>query len=67
MTYLTATDKEALRWAARKADEWLGSVTGDAAAESDHHRNMERVRIALGKVGVQLEPGRGEAHHGRRA
>lgn len=46
-------DKEALKWAAQKADEWHGNVTGDYSAENHHTRMMSRVRAALVKVGIK--------------
>jgi hypothetical protein len=57
--HLSKRDRDALKWAAKKADEWFGNVTGDPAAEREHLRNMNQVREALGKLGISIVMRRG--------
>lgn len=54
-TKLTRSDKAALRWAADKADEWYGNVTGDEKRENEHLRRMDKVQDALLKIGVKIK------------
>jgi hypothetical protein len=51
---LNAVDRAALRWAAKKADEWFGSVTGDSSLENHHLYQMDKVQDALLKLGIKL-------------
>lgn len=51
---LTKKDRAALRWAAQKADEWYGNVTGNEAAENHHLKMMKDVRSALIKLRIHI-------------
>ena len=51
---LTAKDRAALRWAAKKADEWYGNVTGDTQLENHHLQQMDKVQDALFKLGIKI-------------
>jgi hypothetical protein len=51
---LTTKEKQALRWAAKKADEWFGNVTGDPSAENHHLQMMDKVQDALLKLGIRI-------------
>lgn len=51
---LTKKDKAALRWAAAKADQWYGNITGDDLLENEHLQMMDRVQDALLKLGIRL-------------
>jgi hypothetical protein len=53
MENLSSTDKAALSWAAKRADEWYGNVTGDADKERHHKQMMARVDAALARLGVR--------------
>ena len=51
---LTAEERRALKWAAQKADEWFGNITGDRASEVAHLQRMDKVQDALFKLGIKL-------------
>lgn len=52
---LNATDRAALRWAAKQADAWFGSVTGDIHRELVHLQKMDKVQDALWKLRIKLQ------------
>lgn len=51
---LTAEERRALKWAAQKADEWFGNITGDRASEVAHLQRMDKVQDALFKLGIKM-------------
>lgn len=52
---VSLADAAALRWAAERADEWYGSVTGDREAERAHIETMDGVQAALAKMGIAIK------------